>query len=168
MDPLSIAGLIVGICALVQAALYNHSAKKLNKQTEKIQAQTQKYVENIINHSNLINMYTFLKVREIAETANASLNNHIHLSMTKDTVIFTKSITYSKNNATQCEQIIFKSGVMKPRVYGKGVSNFLRTEEQTHKITLRYELSRDDIEHFMEMSAALLEYDICVLHNIHF
>lgn len=69
MDPLilnviSIASLVVGVIALIQAACYNYSAKKTNKRTEQMQNhmdQMQKYMENMINHSNLLNMYTFLE-----------------------------------------------------------------------------------------------------------
>ena len=165
MDLLSIIGLIVGIGALIQAAWYNHSANKLNKRTE----QLQKYVENTITHSNLINMYTFLSVRDMAEYINAaSPNGKVAISLTKDTVIFNKSLDYSQNNSNKCKQIIFESGVIKPKVYGDKVTEFLNNDEQTLKITLKYELSKESIEQFISMSAKLLEYDICVLHNIHF
>lgn len=57
MDPLilnviSIASLVVGVIALIQAACYNYSAKKTNKRTEQMQNhmdQMQKYMENMIN-----------------------------------------------------------------------------------------------------------------------
>lgn len=159
MDPLSIAGLAVGIVALIQAAYYNHSANKLNKRTE----QMQKYVENTINHSNLINMYTFLSVRDMAKDIKET-----PILLTKDTVIFNKSTTYSQDNSDKCKQIIFESGVMKPKVYGDKVTKFLSNNEQTLKINLRSEMNKSSIEQFMSMSAKLLEYDICVLHNIHF
>ena len=52
MDPLilnviSIASLVVGVIALIQAACYNYSAKKTNKRTEQMQNhmdQMQKYM----------------------------------------------------------------------------------------------------------------------------
>ena len=159
MDPISIAGLVVGIGALIQAALYNRSANKLNKQTE----QMQKYVENTINHSNLINMYTFLSVRDMAKDTKGT-----PISLAKDTVIFNKRATYSQSNSDTCKKIIFESGVIKPKVYGEKVTEFLNNNEQTLKITLKSELCKASIEQFMSMSAELLEYDICVLHNIHF
>lgn len=171
MDPLSIAGLVVGILALLQAAYYNHSAKKTNKRTEQMQNhidQVQKYMENMINHSNLLNMYTFLGVREMLGTDKISSEGTIIIPMTKDTVIFTKGVDYSTQNADACKQIIFQSGVMKPKVYGKQVSDFLSSDTKTLKITLRSEISKSSIEDFMSMSSSLLNFDISVLHNLHF
>lgn len=171
MDPLSIAGLVVGILALLQAAYYNHSAKKTNKRTEQMQNhmdQVQKYMENMINHSNLLNMYTFLGVREMLGTDKISSEGTIIIPMTKDTVIFTKGVDYSTQNADACKQIIFQSGVMKPKVYGKHVSDFLSSDAKTLKITLRSEITKSSIEDFMSMSSSLLNFDISVLHNIHF
>lgn len=171
MDPLSIAGLVVGILALLQAAYYNHSAKKTNKRTEQMQNhidQVQKYMENMVNHSNLLNMYTFLGVREMLGTDKISSEGTIIIPMTKDTVIFTKGVDYSTQNADACKQIIFQSGVMKPKVYGKQVSDFLSSDTKTLKITLRSEISKSSIEDFMSMSSSLLNFDISVLHNLHF
>ncbi len=171
MDPLSIAGLVVGILALLQAAYYNHSAKKTNKRTEQMQNhidQVQKYMENMINHSNLLNMYTFLGAREMLGTDKISSEGTIIIPMTKDTVIFTKGVDYSTQNADACKQIIFQSGVMKPKVYGKQVSDFLSSDTKTLKITLRSEISKSSIEDFMSMSSSLLNFDISVLHNLHF
>lgn len=164
MEAISIAGFIIGAIAVLQAAWYNHSANKLNKRTE----QMQKYIENTINHSNLINMHTFLSIRELLKNNTVSSADTVTISLAKDTVIFNKSAAYSKNNADKCKQIIFESGVIKSKVYGNAVSHFLATDEPELKITLKSELSKKDIEKFMSMSAHLLEYDICVLHNIHF
>ena len=176
MDPLilnviSIASLFVGVIALIQAACYNHSAKETNKRTEQMQNhmdQMQKYMENMINHSNLLNMYTFLGVREMLGTDKISSEGTPIISLTKDTVIFTKGIDYSTQNADACKQIIFQSGVMKPKVYGKHVSDFLSSDAKTLKITLRSEVSKSSIEDFMSMSSSLLDFDVSVLHNIHF
>ena len=170
MDPLilnviSIASLVVGVIALIQAACYNYSAKKTNKRTEQMQNhmdQMQKYMENMINHSNLLNMYTFLGVREMLGTDKISSEGTPIISLTKDTVIFTKGIDYSTQNADACKQIIFQSGVMKP------ISDFLSSDAKTLKITLRSEVSKSSIEDFMSMSSSLLDFDVSVLHNIHF
>ena len=57
---------------------------------------------------------------------------------------------------------------MKPKVYGKHVSDFLSSDVKTLKITLRSEVSKSSIEDFMSMSSSLLDFDVSVLHNIHF
>jgi len=110
MDLLSICGLIVGILALIQAYIYNRSANQLNERT----VQMQKYVENMINHSNLLNMYTFLGVREILGNDKNADGTIQKLSFTKDTVEFIKGLDYAVQNSDSCKEIIFQSGVMKP------------------------------------------------------
>lgn len=164
MDPLSIAGLLVGIIALIQAAWYNHSANILNKKTE----QMQNYIENTINHSNLINMYSFLSIRDISKTKISSDNDIETLSFVKDTIIFNKGTYYSKTNAEECQKIIFDSGVIKPKLYSNEITSFLKNDTRTLKITLKSELSKGNIENFLSMSAKLLDYNITLLHNIHF
>lgn len=164
MDLLSICGLIVGILALIQAYIYNRSANQLNERT----VQMQKYVENMINHSNLLNMYTFLGVREILGNDKNSDGTIQKLSLTKDTVVFIKGLDYAVQNSDSCKEIIFQSGVMKPKVYGEKVLDFLNSDEKTLKITLKSEISKSSIEDFMSMFSSLLTYDISVLHNIHF
>lgn len=164
MDLLSISGLIVGICALIQAAYYNHAANKLNKHTE----QMQKSIETTINYTNLINMYTFLKVREISNTANQSSDKNMVISMVKDTIIFNKSAEYSNKNAKKCKEIIFQSGLIKPYLYEEKISHFLCSNEQMLNITLRFELSHSNLEYFLSMATHLLNYNITVLHSIYF
>lgn len=164
MDLLSICGLIVGTLALIQAYIYNQSANQLNERT----VQMQKYVENMINHSNLLNMYTFLGVREILGNDKNADGTIQKLSFTKDTVVFIKGLDYAVQNSDNCKEIIFQSGVMKPKVYGEKVLAFLNSDEKTLKITLKSEISKSSIEDFMSMSSSLLTYDISVLHNIHF
>lgn len=164
MDPLSIAGIIVGAAALIQAAWYNYSAEKFNKRT----VQMQKYVENMITHSNLFNMYTFLEIREMTRKDQDNVAGKQVVSLAKDTITFNKSIDYSNINADKCKDIIFESGTVKPKVYGDKISAFLNSSDQVLKITLKFELTKEGVDRFISMTARLLEYDICVLHNMHF
>ena len=162
---LSIVSLIVGIGALIQAYRYQRSANEVNKRTKQIQ----KYIETVLNHSNLINMYMFLSIRDMAKDIKViSTNKNAPLSLKKDTITFSKGIDYSKDNSEKCKQIIFESNLMKYKLNINSVTEFLNNDEQTLKIPLKFELGKEDIEQFMSMSAELLEYDICVLHNIHF
>lgn len=68
------------------------------------------------------------------------------VSLIKDTIIFNKRVNYSKSNAVICEQITFNSNIIKFKVYGEKISEFLAGDEQTLDKTLKSQLSKNDME----------------------
>lgn len=153
---IGIAGAAFGACAIFQSYKYN-------KQTEQIQ----KHIENILNNSTFLNTYTFLNVRELIKEYNR-LSDKENIIIFKDTIIFNKAFDYSKDNSKKCLDIIYNTNIIKFKVFGDDIKTFLNNNESTLHITLRSDLQLEDIDKFLNMSSELLNYGVCVLHNIHF
>lgn len=154
MDIVGIIGLVVGMAALLQAYLYNRSANKTNEETRRIQ----KHIQKMVDYNNLVNISSFLNIRDLKQSSGIILK--------KDVVIFEKGASYLKSTAAICEKIIFDSNIVKMRVYGEQIFNFLNSDEETLKITLKFEISQKEIKSFLYMASELLKYDVCILYTM--
>lgn len=148
----NIISIILGAYAIYQAKKYNEDSKATEKQTKQLNTNT-----------NMVNMYSLIRLREIYDIISESNKLDIY----KDVIVLVKNPGFSQENAKIME-ILHDSSLIK-KCYENSIYDFLYDKNTTSKTcTLRRKIVDEDIEKYMRMYNKLLKYDISLLHNIHY